>query len=114
MAPTLFSVMLSAMLTDAFRKVMLVSIRYRFDGKLFNLRRLQAKSKVPTNVLDKLLYADDLTENAKIREKNARNWIACQKHVTIFTSQSAQKNPEIHQPAPGKDYHSEWTNTESC
>ena len=37
MAPTLFSMMFSAMLTDAFEDV---------DGKLLNLRRLQAKSKV--------------------------------------------------------------------
>ena len=37
----------------------------RFDGKLLNLRRLQAKSKVQTDVVDKLLYADDLAENAK-------------------------------------------------
>ena len=59
MAPTLFSMMFSAMHTDAFQDVdagvpiryrwlMLVDsgvpIRYRFDGKLLNLRRLQAKS----------------------------------------------------------------------
>ena len=44
-------------------------IRYRFDGKLLNLRRLQAKSKVQKDVVDKLLYADDLAENAKSEEK---------------------------------------------
>ena len=41
--------------------------RYCFDGKLFNLSRVQAKYKVQTDVLDKLLYADDLAENAKDR-----------------------------------------------
>ena len=66
MAPTLFSMMFSAMLTDAFQDVDAgFPIRYRFDGKLLNLRRLQAKSKVQTDVVDKLLYADDLAENAK-------------------------------------------------
>ena len=70
MAPTLFSIMFSAMLTDAFQDVDAgFPIRYRFDGKLLNLRRLQAKSKVQTDVVDKLLYADDLTENAKSEEK---------------------------------------------
>ena len=44
-------------------------IRYRFDGKLLNLRRLQARSKVQTDVVDKLLYADDPAESAKSEEK---------------------------------------------
>ena len=43
-----------------------VPIRYCFDGKLLNLRKLQAKSKVQTDVV--LLYADDLAENAKSEE----------------------------------------------
>ena len=50
--------MFSAMLTDAFQDVDAgFPIRYRFDGKLLNLRRLQAKSKVQTYVVDNLLYA---------------------------------------------------------
>ena len=70
MAPTLFSMTFSAMLTDAFQDVDAgFPIRNRFDGKLLNLRRLQAKSKVQTDVVDKLLYADDLAENAKSEEK---------------------------------------------
>ena len=44
LAPTLFSMMFSAMLTAAFQDDDSgIPIRYRFDGKLFNLRRLQAK-----------------------------------------------------------------------
>ena len=62
--------MFSAMLTYAFQDCYAgFSIRYRFDGKLFNIRRLQAKSKVQRDVLDKLLYADDLAENAKLETK---------------------------------------------
>ena len=39
MAPTLFSMMFSAMLTDTFQDVDAgFPIRYRFDGKLLNLR----------------------------------------------------------------------------
>ena len=53
-------------------------IRYRFDGKLLKLRRLQAKSKVQIDVVDKLIYADDLAENAKSEKKNARG---CRSHV---------------------------------
>ena len=66
-APTLISMMFSAMLTDAFQDVDAgFPIRYRFDGKLQNL---QAKSKEQTDVFDKLLYAYDLAENAKSEEK---------------------------------------------
>ena len=56
----------STMLTDALQDCDTgVNIKYRFDGKLFNLWRLQVKSKVQTDLLDELLYADDLAENVK-------------------------------------------------
>ena len=64
MAPTMFSMMFSAMLMDAFQDSDTgFPIRYRFDGNIFNLRRLQAKTKVQTDVLDELLYADDMDKN---------------------------------------------------
>ena len=70
MATKLFSMMSSALLTDAFQDVDAgFPIRYRFDGKLLNLRRLQAKSKVQKDMVDKLLYADDLAETALSEEK---------------------------------------------
>ena len=53
MASTLFSMMFSAMLMDAFQDSDTgFPIRYRFDDNIFNLRRLQAKTKAPTDVLD--------------------------------------------------------------
>ena len=53
LAPTLFSMMFSAMLTAALQDGDNgIPIKYRFDGKLFNLRRLQAKFKVQAEVLD--------------------------------------------------------------
>ena len=46
-APTLFSMVFSAMLKTAFQDdTDFMAIRYGTDGKLFNLRRLQAKTKV--------------------------------------------------------------------
>ena len=51
LASTLFSMMFSAMHTDAFQDGDNgIFIRYCFHGKLFNLRRLQAKSKVQIEV----------------------------------------------------------------
>ena len=53
--------MFSAMLTDVLQGGDNgIPIRYRFDGNLFNLRRLQAKSKVQTEVLDEFPLADDM------------------------------------------------------
>ena len=67
LASTLFSMMFSAMLTDAFQDSDNgIPIKYRFDGKLF---RLQAKSKVQTEVLDEFLFADDMAKGAPTEEK---------------------------------------------
>ena len=57
MTLTLLNMLFAVMLTNAFQDCdTSFPIRYGFDGKLFILRRLQAKSKVQTDVLDKLLY----------------------------------------------------------
>ena len=70
LAPTLFSMMFSAKLIAAFQDGDYgIPIRYRFDGKFFNLRRLQAKSKVQSKVLDELLFADDMVKGAPTEEK---------------------------------------------
>ena len=53
MTPTLFNMMFAVMLTRAFKNCDTgFPIRYGFDDKLFNLRRMQDKSKVQTDVLD--------------------------------------------------------------
>ena len=93
MAPTLFSMMFSNMLTDAFHDCDAgFPIRHRSNGKLLNRRRFQAKSNVKTDLLDELFKLDDLAKNAKIREKCKGAWIECHKHVTTMTLQSAQKD----------------------
>ena len=70
LASTLFSMMFSAILTDAFQDGDNgIPMRDRFDWKLFNLRRLQAKSKVQTEVLDEFLFADDMAKCAPTEEK---------------------------------------------
>ena len=72
LASLLFSILFSAMLTDAFQDAdngIHVPIGYRFDGKFFNLRRLQAKSKVQTEVLDECLFADDMAKGSPTDEK---------------------------------------------
>ena len=93
MAPKLFSMMFSAMLMDAFQDSDTgFPIRYRFDGNISNLRRLQAKTKVQTDVLDDLLYADDMHKYASSEAKCKELWIKSHSHVITMISQSAEKD----------------------
>ena len=86
MAPTLL------MLTDVFHdRYAGFPMKQNIDDNVFNLRSLQAKSKVQIEILDKPLYADDLAENAKTEIKCKGQWIACHKHVASLILQSAQK-----------------------
>ena len=62
--------MFSAMLTDAFQDGDNgIPIRYCFDGNLFNQKRLHAKSKVQTEVLDEFLFANDMAKGSPTEEK---------------------------------------------
>ena len=70
LAQTQFSMVFSAMLIDAFHDGDDgIPIRHRFNGKLFKLKWLQAKSKVQTEVLDECLFADDMAKGALTEEK---------------------------------------------
>ena len=106
LASTLFSMMFSAMLTDAFQHGDNgIPIRYRFDGKLFNLRRLQAKSKVQTEVLDEFLFADDMAKGAPTEEKMQKGVDQVSDSCdSYYLTISIKKTEVVYQPAPGKPY----------
>ena len=60
LAPTLFSVLFSLMLTSAFKESSAgVEVRYRTDRGLYDLKGLKAKTKVTETLVRELLYADD-------------------------------------------------------
>ena len=106
LAPTLFSMMFSAMLTDAFQDGDNgISIRYRFDGELFNLRRLQAKSKVQTEVLEEFLFADDMAKGAPTEETMQKGVDqvseSCDSYDLII---SIKKTEVVYQPETGRPY----------
>ena len=106
LAPTLFSIMFSAMLSDAFSGSETgINIRYRTNGSIFNLRRLHAKTKVKNDTINELLFADDCALNATSQADMQRNMdkfsVACDNFgLTISTN----KTMVMHQPAPGKPY----------
>ena len=106
LAPTPFSMMFSAMLTDAFQDCDAgIPIRYHFDGKLFNLRRLQAKSKVQTHVLDGLLYVDDMTKNAKTEREMQEAMDRFSQAFDNYDLTISTKTFEVvYQPALGERY----------
>ena len=94
------------MLTDAFQDGDNgIPIRYRFGGKLFNLRRLQAKSKVQTEVLDKFLFADDIAKGAPTEEKMQKGVDQVSDSCDSYDlAISIKKTEVVYQPEPGKPY----------
>ena len=66
MVPTLSGMMFSVMHNHAFHyRDTGFPIRYRIDGKFFNLKRLQTKTKVQTDVLDVFFCANDMDTNTR-------------------------------------------------
>ena len=102
LASTLLSMMFSAMLTNAFQDGDNgIPIRYRFDGKLFNLGRLQAKSKVQTEVLDEFFFADDMAKGAPTEEKMQKGVDQVSDSCDSYDLTISIKQTEV---APGKPY----------
>ena len=74
LAPTLISMMFSAMLSDAFsHNVAGVEIRHR-TGKLYNPRRLKASTRVGLTIIRDLPFADDCALNANCEEQMQHTW----------------------------------------
>ena len=107
LAPTLFSMVFAAMLTDAFQNHEDgIPLRYRTDGRIFNPRRLQAITKVKETVIRDFLFADDCALNASTEEEMQHELdcfsSACDNFgLTISTT----KTEVMYQTAPGKPYH---------
>ena len=69
LAPTFFGIFFSVLLKHAFRSSSKgIYLRTRSDGKLFNLARLKAKTKVRDILIRELLFADDAAVTAHTLE----------------------------------------------
>nr|VZH93026.1 unnamed protein product [Spirometra erinaceieuropaei] len=74
LAPTLFSLMFSAMLMDAYRDERPgIRIAYRTDGHLMNQRRMHLQSRVSTTTVHELLFADDCALKTASEEEMQRS-----------------------------------------
>ncbi|BHF73887.1 hypothetical protein SprV_0401697100 [Sparganum proliferum] len=76
LAPTLFSLMFSAMLMDAYRYERPppgIRIAYGTNGQLLNRRRMHFQSRVSTTSVHELLFADDCALNTTSEEEMQRS-----------------------------------------
>ena len=70
LAPILFSMMFSAILSNAFNEdEQGIKVSYHTNGKFFNLKRLQAKTKVEGVLVHDFLFADDCALSASSEAK---------------------------------------------
>nr|VZI09819.1 unnamed protein product [Spirometra erinaceieuropaei] len=102
LAPTLFSLMFSAMLMDAYRDERPgIRIAYRTDGHLLNHRRMNFQSRVSTATVHELLFADDCALNTTSEEEMQRSMdlfsAACENFGLVINT---QKTVVMHQPPP--------------
>ena len=108
LAPTLFTIFFSMMLKQALQDLDdddAVYIRYRLDGSLFNLRRLQAHTKTLEQLIHDLLFADDAALVAHTERALQRLTSCFAEAAQLFGLEVSLKKTEVlHQPAPHEEY----------
>nr|VZI35049.1 unnamed protein product [Spirometra erinaceieuropaei] len=102
LAPTLPSLMFSAMLMDAYRDERPgIRISYRTDGHLLNQRWVHFQSRVSTTTVYELLFADDCVLNTTSKEEMRRSTdlfsATCENFGLVINT---QKTVVMHQPPP--------------
>ena len=99
LAPSLFSLMFSAMLADAFRHGDVeISLKYRWQTA--QNRKLQAKTNIMIDIIKDFLFGDDCALNMG-SEADLTN---SSPPAPPLASLSAQKKEVLHQPAAEKPY----------
>nr|VZI51856.1 unnamed protein product [Spirometra erinaceieuropaei] len=107
LAPTLFSLMFSAMLMEAYRDERPeIRIAYRTDGHLLNQWRLNFQSRVSTATVHELLFDDVCALNTTSEEEMQRSMdlfsAACEKFGLVINTQKTvvMHNRQPTQPQP--------------
>ena len=106
MAPLLFTLVFSTMLNDAFHDNDLGSlIRFRTDGNVFNLRRLNSKTRNSKVLIRDIPFADDCALLAHTVDDIQAITNAFARSAPRFgLAISLKKTEVIYQPKPGADY----------
>jgi len=102
LAPTLFSLMFAGMLFSALSATETgITIRYRCDGSVFDLRRLKAKTKVLHSLVRDFLFADDcaLAAHSEADLQDLANHLSSAAKSFGLTI-SLKKTEVLCQPAP--------------
>ena len=109
LAPTLFSIFFTMMLQQATADLDEddgIYVRYRTDGSLFNLRRLQAHTKTKNHLFREMLFADDAALAAHSENAMQRITSCFAEAAHLFGLVISLKKTEVlHQPAPREEYH---------
>ncbi|BHF73348.1 hypothetical protein SprV_0401642900 [Sparganum proliferum] len=97
LAPTLFSLMFSAMLMDAYRdKRPGTRVAYRTDGQLLNHLRIHFQSLVSTNTIPKYLFASGCALNATCEGDMKRSMdLFAAAATTSAWSSTRERNPTV-------------------
>ena len=86
--------MFSAMLTAALYDDDGIGLRYQFDGKLFNLWRLQEETKVQNNIIHDFLFTDDCALNTGTQSQMLKRVdqfsAACEEFVLIISTKKIE------------------------
>ena len=105
-APTLFSIFFAVMLSHAFQDCERgILLRFRTTGKVFNLRRFNARSKNFEALIRELLYADDADFLAHSLEDMQCIMDRFSASCTAFgLTISLKKTKVMYTPVPGEPY----------
>lgn len=102
LAPVLFNIFFTSMLSHSCKNLEKgIYLKYRMDGSLFDLRRLQAKTKTSTVLLREALFADDCSLNAHSEEDLQIMLDHFSEASKLFgLTISISKTEVLHQPVP--------------
>ena len=82
-----------------------VSIRFRTDGSLLNLRRLEVHTNTKEKLIRELLFADDAVFIAHTESAMQRITSYFAEAAQLFRLEESLKKTEVfHQPAPQEVY----------